>query len=119
MARSFTKLSRTVAASVALMLTLAACGTADDEAEVIRVGGTGTSFPHSYKDGSELTGFDTEVITEAAERAGYEVEFQTMDFPGLMGSVTAGRIDTTATNLTWTEDGAKPTYLLAPMLSVV
>lgn len=111
MVRSLTKFSRTVAAGAALMLALAACGSGDADTDgadgskgTIKVGGTGTSFPHSYMDGSDLVGFDTEVITIAAERAGYDVEFQTMDFPGLMGAVTAGRIDTTGTNLTWTED---------------
>lgn len=77
-----------------------------EEKPVLKVAGTGVSYPHSFKEGDELVGFDTEVIEEAATRAGYEVEFSTMDFPGLLGAVNSGKIDTTATNLTWTEERA-------------
>lgn len=74
---------------------------------VIQAGGTGVSYPSSFKEGNDLVGFDTEVITEAARRAGYEVEFTIYDFPGLLGAVSSGRIDTTATNLTWTDERAE------------
>lgn len=77
---------------------------AGEDKGVMRVAGTGISYPHSFTEGTELVGFDTEVIEEAAERAGYSVEFTTMDFPGLLGAVNAGRIDTTATNMTWTPE---------------
>lgn len=73
---------------------------------VLTVGGTGVSYPQSYVENDELVGFDTEVIAAAAERAGYTVEFTTMDFPGLLGAVSSGKIDTTATNLTWTPERA-------------
>lgn len=100
-----------------LLSTLAACSSptaaaptpgasADAPKGVLNVGGTGVSFPHSYKENGELIGFDTEVIREAATRAGYRAEFTTMDFPGLLGAVRSGKIDTTATNLTWTPQRA-------------
>lgn len=79
-------------------------GAAEADKPVFTVGGTGTSYPHSYKEGDKLLGFDTDVIAEAASRAGYRVEFTTMDFPGLLGAVSSGRIDTTATNVTWTPE---------------
>lgn len=85
---------------------------AQESKGTITVGGTGVSFPYSFMDGDELVGFETEVITEAADRAGYEVEFETMEFPGLLGALSAGKIDTTATNLTWTEDRSK-TYVFS------
>lgn len=98
------------AAGLAAMTGCAANAPAADGAEgqdkVLKVAGTGVSYPHSFKEGNDLVGFDTEVIAEAAERAGYTVEFSTMDFPGLLGAVQSGKIDTTATNLTWTEERA-------------
>ena len=75
--------------------------------DVIKVAGTGVSFPSSYMEDGELVGYETDVITEAAKRAGYTVEFSTMDFSGLLGAISAGRVDTSGTNVTWTEERAK------------
>lgn len=104
-------MSRTISAllitiSLLLLGSCSAQSPRSPENKTIRVAGTGVSYPHSFKEGEELVGFDTEVITEAARRAGYTVEFTTMDFPGLLGAISAGRIDTTATNLTWTAERA-------------
>lgn len=82
------------------------------EDTTIRVAGTGVSYPHSYQEGGELVGFETDVVREAAERAGYTVEFSTRDFPGLLPAVAAGRIDTTASNVTWTPERGE-TYVFS------
>lgn len=97
------------------VLALAACSNTGGESEntpsaeagekgVLQVGVTGMSYPHSFRDGDEIVGYDYDVIAEAAKRAGYTVEYQAMNFPGLMGAVNAGRLDTVASNVTWTEE---------------
>lgn len=64
--------------------------------KVLRVGATGQSYPNSYKENDVLVGYDVEVIEQAAERAGYTVEWTNADFSGLMGQLEAKRLDTVA-----------------------
>lgn len=76
---------------------------------VIRAGSTGQSYPGGYKEGDKLVGFDVETLEQAAQRAGYTVEWTTADFSGLMGQLEAGRLDTVANNVAIT-DARRATY---------
>jgi putative amino-acid transport system substrate-binding protein len=78
-----------------LLLILTACGNEADE-KVLRVGGTGQSFPNAYKEGGKLVGYDVEVIQIIAKRLGYKIEWTVTDFSGLMGQLEAGKLDTVA-----------------------
>lgn len=112
------KITTLLATATAALGLLAACGGNDTgssssasatEAEiskVIRAGSTGQSFPNGYKEGDKLVGFDVELLEEAAKRAGYTVEWTTVDFSGLMGQLEAGRLDTVANNVAVTPERA-------------
>ncbi|TDF98794.1 transporter substrate-binding domain-containing protein [Paenibacillus piri] len=61
---------------------------------MLRVGTSGRSVPHSYKnEQQELDGFDIEAIKAIAAKIGYKVEWTTADFSGLFGMLDAGKID--------------------------
>lgn len=86
---------------------LAACGTETDsgsEKAVITVGTEATYPPFTYKDKGEITGYDIDVLNEAAERAGYTVEYEPMDFKGLVPALDAERIDMIANQMSITPE---------------
>lgn len=86
---------------------LAACGTetnSGSEESVIKVGTEATYPPFTYKDKGELTGYDIDVLNEAAERAGYTVEYEPMDFKGLVTALDAERIDMIANQMSITPE---------------
>ena len=76
---------------------------------VLRVATTGVSFPGSYKEGNELTGFDVEVARAVAKKIGYKVEFTTTSFDGLFGQLTSNKVDIIASSVAITDE-RKQTY---------
>lgn len=95
----------------ATALLLAACGNSNAEEasgdKVLRVGATGQSFPNSYQEEGELTGFDVEVLETVAENLGYTVEWTTGGFDGLVTQLNTGKLDTIANNFAETPERAE------------
>ncbi|OXM85520.1 amino acid ABC transporter substrate-binding protein [Paenibacillus rigui] len=111
----------------AVVLLSSACGTqtaspaagagngskAGGEEKVLRVGTSGRSVPHSYKnEKQELDGFDVEAIKAIADKMGYKVDWVTADFSGLFGMLDANKIDTIA-NQVEISDQRKEKYLFS------
>lgn len=81
---------------------LAACGsektsegdaTGDSEKLVVQVGTSPTYPPFDAEVNGELTGFDIALIEKIGEVEGFDVEFSTMQFDGLIPALKAGQID--------------------------
>lgn len=81
---------------------LAACGSdnaekeevsADPEKLVVQVGTSPTYPPFDSEENGELTGFDIELIKKIGEVEGFDVEFSTMQFDGLIPALKAGQVD--------------------------
>ena len=68
------------------------------EEGVLTVATSGTLFPSSYHDEetNELTGYETEVLREIADRLGVEIEFDEMGYDGILTSVLNGTADVAA-----------------------
>ncbi|GIN71943.1 amino acid ABC transporter substrate-binding protein [Bacillus sp. J14TS2] len=98
-------------AMVSIMLALAACGTSENADGGSNGGsndGDGNSKGKTYTVATDsnfkpfeylntktgdLEGFDIDMITEIADRAGYEVDFESMDFDGLLAGMQGGRYE--------------------------
>lgn len=76
--------------AMALSLALTGCG----EPEKLVVGTSADYEPFEYiaEDGS-YTGFDIELMEEAARRMGVEMEWQDIGFDGLIGALQSDKID--------------------------
>ncbi|MFJ8234936.1 transporter substrate-binding domain-containing protein [Ureibacillus sp. NPDC094379] len=81
---------------------LAACGSDNTEKEevsgdpeklVVQVGTSPTYPPFDAEENGELTGFDIALIKKIGEVEGFDVEFSTMQFDGLIPALKAGQID--------------------------
>lgn len=81
-----------------------------DKGKIV-VATSGTLYPTSYHDtdsGSDkLTGYEVEVVREAAKRLGLKVEFKEMGIDGMLTAVNSGQIDAAANDIDVTKDREK------------
>ncbi|MBU8785972.1 MULTISPECIES: transporter substrate-binding domain-containing protein [Bacillus] len=84
----------------------------------IVVATSGTLYPTSYHDTvsgkDKLTGYEVEVVREAAKRLGLDVEFKEMGFDGMLTAVNSGQADAAANDITMTKDRKKKFLFSTP-----
>jgi len=114
MIRKFEPSRRAVLAGLAAAAALPAMAQvpADTLAKVKAAGklviGNGGAFPpFEFVENGKLTGFDVELGTELAKRIGVPVEWQVIEFAGLIPALTSGRVDILLTAMTWTKERAE------------
>ncbi|WP_339750560.1 transporter substrate-binding domain-containing protein [uncultured Marinobacter sp.] len=95
-----TKWLKTVGASLALTV---AAGTVS--AETLRVVTDPSFVPFEMMDQQtgEMIGFDMEIIREVADRAGFEIDLNTMDFNGIIPALQTGNVDIAIAGITITD----------------
>ncbi|MBD2260221.1 transporter substrate-binding domain-containing protein [Pseudanabaena sp. FACHB-2040] len=84
-------------------------GTADSDGAQTLVMATSADYPpYEFVETSggteEIVGFDVDIARGIAERLGYEVEINNIDFNGLIPALQAGRADFVMAGMTPTED---------------
>lgn len=82
--------------------------------DTLRVGMSGGYFPFTFVKQDVLQGFEVDVMNAVGGEAGFEVEFETMAFSGLIGALDAGRIDTIANQITITPERQEKFAFTAP-----
>lgn len=100
---------------VSLMLV---CGAS--ASDKVYVNGIDFGFPpfgFVDKDG-EPTGFDVEAVNWIAEKMGFEVKHQPMDWDGIIPALNAGKIDFIASGMSATAERAKIVNFTIPYYSV-
>jgi glutamine transport system substrate-binding protein len=92
---------KTVGASLAMTV---AAGTVS--AETLRVVTDPSFVPFEMMDEEtgEMIGFDMEIIREVADRAGFEIDLNTMDFNGIIPALQTGNVDIAIAGITITEE---------------
>ncbi len=99
---------------LALMLLIAACGSDEDassdeevaggEAEVYEVGIDTTYPPFEYEEDGEYTGIDIDLINAIAEDQGFEINFNPMDFGGIIPALQADQLDIAIAGMSITDE---------------
>lgn len=75
----------------------------DNQPRTLKIGSTGQSYPNGFKQEGKLVGFDVEVTEAIAKELGYNIEWVTAEFGGLMAQLETGRLDTVANAVAVTE----------------
>lgn len=79
--------------------------TTKKEKKTIKISTTGEhAFFSETNDDGELQGFEIDVWSEIGERLGYEIEWVTAGFPGIIELLDSGRVDTVADQIGITEE---------------
>lgn len=116
--------------TMAFFLILTACSGKDEagskdsgwkqikEKGKIVVATSGTLYPTSYHDTDsgkdQLTGYEVEVVREAAKRLGLKVEFKEMGIDGMLTAVNSGQVDAAANDIDVTKDREKKFAFSSP-----
>ncbi len=91
--------------SVLLVGLLAACGSNDDNVLVM---GTSADYPpYEFVDtavSDEIIGFDIDIANYIADKLGFELKIEDMDFNGLVPSLTNNRVDFVLAGMTPTPE---------------
>lgn len=97
-----------VFAVFALLLTTA-CGASEDEGTKKLTVLTNSGYPpyEELDENGNLYGFDIDVITKAAEIAGYEIEIKDVDFDAIVPSIKTGKADIGIAGMTPSKDRRK------------
>ncbi|EDO9296413.1 transporter substrate-binding domain-containing protein [Campylobacter coli] len=83
----------------------------------LKVGTAPNYKPFNYKQDSKLTGFDTDLVEEIAQKKGIEIVWVETNFDGLIPALKAGKIDMIASAMSATDerrqsvDFTKPYYM--------
>ncbi|MBS4191160.1 transporter substrate-binding domain-containing protein [Bacillus sp. FJAT-49705] len=107
--------------SILLIGLLSACGTSDKDSsngsgengsnkKVLTMGTSADYAPFEYIDtakGDEIIGVDADIAKAVAEKLGYEVKFQDMDFGGLIQALQSGQVDFVMSAMSATKDRKK------------
>tara|TARA_R110000787_G_scaffold262422_5_gene367965 strand:- start:29093 stop:29872 length:780 start_codon:yes stop_codon:yes gene_type:complete len=77
------------------------------EKGVMTVGNSGSYPPFEFMVDGKLTGFDPDLAAELGKRMGVKIEWQIIDFKGIIAALNAKRVDVLITAMTKTPDRAK------------
>ena len=91
--------------SIFMVVSLAACGGASTEEELVM--GTNASFPpYEYydEDGETIIGIDAEIAKAVADKLGMKLTIKDMEFDSLLTAVQSGAVDIVFAGLTVTDE---------------
>ncbi len=81
----------------------------------LKVGTTGIVEPYSFFKGTELTGFDIELICRFAAWLDADVSFEIFDYGSIVAAAHTGKVDIIAANLQVTPERAEALHFSEPL----
>ena len=99
---------------LAVLIVLAACGDSEEESgggesgggegESYRVGIDTTYPPFEFEEDGEYTGIDIDLIKAIAENQDFEIDFNPMDFGGIIPALQADQLDVAIAGMSITDE---------------
>ncbi|MBS9403356.1 transporter substrate-binding domain-containing protein [Halomonas sp. TRM85114] len=96
-----------LASCIALGMGTAPLASANDEPLAVVTDPSFVPFEMMDQETGEMVGFDMDIISEVAERAGFEYDLETMDFNGIIPAIQTGNVDIAIAGVTITEERAE------------
>jgi polar amino acid transport system substrate-binding protein len=109
--KKFTKITAAILAGT-MMLGFAACGSSnskagDGEKKTLTMATNAAFPPYEYYEGEKVVGIDAEIAQAIADKLGYELKIEDMDFNSIITAVQTGKVDMGMAGMTVTEDRKK------------
>ncbi|MEV6773041.1 transporter substrate-binding domain-containing protein [Nocardia sp. NPDC051030] len=93
---------------------ITACGSSNDDPNVLKVGTEGTYSPFSYQENGSLTGYDIDVVKAVADKLGRKVEFVQTPWDAIFAGLESKRFDLVANQVTISPERAQKYSLSQP-----
>ena len=88
----------------ACALSLAACGSKEEEKETLVMATNAEFPPYEYYEGDDIVGIDAEIAAAIADELGMELKIEDMAFDSIIAAVSSGKADMGAAGMTVTPD---------------
>lgn len=82
-------------------------GTSEKEVYTVATDNGYVPFEFIDEETGELVGFDIDLMNALAEEAGIEIEYETLEFDGIVAGISSGRFDIAIAGMTITEERQK------------
>lgn len=96
-----------LSAGIAAALGATSLASADEHVLEVVTDPSFVPFEMMDQESGEMVGFDMDIISELAERAGFEYNLRTMDFNGIIPAVQTGNVDIAIAGITITDERAE------------
>lgn len=108
--KKITKITATILSGI-MLLGLAACGSSSsksvDEKKTLTMATNAAFPPYEYYENDKIVGIDAEIAQAIADKLGYELKIEDMDFNSIITAVQTGKVDMGMAGMTVTEDRKK------------
>ena len=109
--KKLTKITVALLAGI-MLLGFAACGSSNSkdkegEKKTLTMATNAAFPPYEYYEGDKIVGIDAEVAKAIADKLGYELKIEDMDFNSIITAVQTGKVDMGVAGMTVTEDRKK------------
>lgn len=99
----------TLSLAAIMALSVAGCGNKTEETstegkKVLTMGTNATFPPYEYYENNKIVGIDAEIAQKIADKIGYELKIEDMEFDSIIAAVQSGKIDMGMAGMTVTED---------------
>lgn len=81
---------------------------------VMSAGNSGSYPPFEMMEGGKLVGFDVDMAEELGKRMGVKIQFEVIDFKGIIAALTSKRVDTLISAITYTPERAERVLFSVP-----
>lgn len=108
--RKLTKITAAILSGI-MLLGFAACGSSNsksgDGKKTLTMATNATFPPYEYYENDKIVGIDAEIAQAIADKLGYELKIEDMDFNSIITAVQSGKADLGMAGMTVTEDRKK------------
>lgn len=109
--KNVTKITAAVLSGI-MLLAFAACGssnskTGDGKKNTLTMATNAAFPPYEYYENDKIVGIDAEIAQAIADKLGYELKIEDMDFSSIITAVQTGKVDMGMAGMTVTEDRKK------------
>ncbi|MBQ3038176.1 MAG: transporter substrate-binding domain-containing protein [Clostridia bacterium] len=98
------KLVKVLALTAVAAMALAGCNSAKDDAKVITMATNAEFPPYEYMENNEVVGIDADIAKAIADKLGYELKIENVDFDSLIPGVQTGKYDFSMAGMTVTDE---------------
>lgn len=98
------KIVKVLALAAVAAMAMTGCNSAQDDTKVLTMATNAEFPPYEYMENNEVVGIDADIAKAIAEKLGYELKIENVDFDSLIPGVQTGKYDFSMAGMTVTDE---------------